>query len=125
MTFLKKLGLALAKGLAYVTAFAPVIEQVVPGSDKPIAVISADLTQMANVVASVEAAGVAISATGAQKLQMAIPAVAQVVLQSSVLVGKKIENADLFNKAASEYAQATVDLLNSLKADVVTVDKTA
>jgi hypothetical protein len=46
-----------------------------------------------------------------------IPLVANVIKTSEMVVGKKIDNEALFTQAVTEYAQATVDLLNSIHHD--------
>lgn len=124
MTFLKKLGIVLAKGLQVVVGFGPIVTQLVPGAGPVVAKVVSELQQFAAIIASVEAAGVALQLPGAQKLVAATPLFAQALLQSDAMVGHKVKDPVLFNKAAAGYAQATVDFLNSLHEDgVQTVNK--
>ena len=82
-----------------------------------------DLTQIGSIIAQVEAMGQALSLPGTQKLTAAAPLVAQVVLNSELLIGRKITDEALFTKATQEIASGMADLLNSLKADVQTTSK--
>lgn len=80
-----------------------------------------DLTQLGQVVLTVESIGAALATptgglplTGAQKLAAAAPLVGRVILQSDLMTGKHIKDQALFTQAVSEFAQATVDLLNAI-----------
>lgn len=115
MTFLKKLGSIIAKGVQIALGVAPAFEGLMPASTA--AIVQQDLTQLSGIITTVEAMGQALSLSGNQKLTAAGPLVAQLIMQSSVMVGKKVADPTLFQKACTEYAQATVDLLNSLHAD--------
>jgi hypothetical protein len=114
MTFLKKFGEAVLKGIAIVSGFAPIATALYPGQAGLIQTVSNDLAQVANIIVQSEALGQALSLNGLQKLQASVGPVEQVILQSSLLVGHKIANEALFKQACQEYAQATADLLNSL-----------
>lgn len=125
LSFLKKLGTIIVQGAEIVGGFAPILETAAPKQAGVIQTVSTDLSALATVVTQVEATGAAIQAaggtlTGAQKLAMAIPLIGQIVNQSSVVAGKKIADAALLEKAISEYAQATVDLLNAIHPDEAT-----
>ena len=118
MTFLKKLGTVLLKVVAIAAGVGPVIQPFL-GSGKVASVAATaenDLTSIGQVVVQIETAFAALgpSATGAQKLQAAIPLVANIIKTSELVVGKKIANEALFTQACQEYTQATVDLLNSI-----------
>lgn len=119
MTLLKKIGQLILEGAKIVGGFAPMIEAVLPGQAATVQVVSADLAQLATIVTQVEAVGQAINQPGTLKLTAAAPLVAQVILSSSVLVGKQIANQALFNQACTEFGGAMADLLNSLDANGV------
>jgi hypothetical protein len=122
ISFLSKLGNLIVKGAAVIGGFAPLLEAAAPKESGLIQTVSADLSAMANVVVSIEGAVQSANAqgaalTGAQKLQMAIALIQPIVLQSNVIAGKKIADPSLLTKAVGEYAQATVDLLQSVHPD--------
>lgn len=118
MTFLKKLGQILAKGLAIAVGVGPLIVPFL-GSGKSAQVAGTvvnDLTAIGQRVLEIETA-IQTPGSGAQKLQAAIPLVTNIIKTSELVSGKKIANEELFNKACIGYTQATVDLLNSLHED--------
>jgi len=124
MTFLKKLGQILAKGLEVASGLSPLITQFLPNNAGTVQIVSHDLAQVAQIIVEIETIGATLGTAGPDKLKMATPLVAQVILQSALLANHEIANPDLFRQAANEYAQATVDLLNSLKDKIDTVSKT-
>lgn len=126
MTFLKKLGTILGKGLTVVLGLQPFINQFMPQDAAIAATVVSDLTQFQNIVVMTESFGATLGTPGPDKLKAAVPAFAQILMASQTLAGKKIADPAMFELAASEYAQATVDLLNSLHQDgVQTASKTA
>jgi hypothetical protein len=122
MTFLKKLGQVLLKVVGIAAGIGPVITPFL-GSGKAGQVagtVTNDLTSIGSIIVQLETAFAAIpGSTGAQKLQAAIPLVSNITKTSELVVGKKIANETLFTQACTEYAQATVDLLNSIHPDEV------
>jgi hypothetical protein len=126
MSFLKKFGVAVLKGLGVVQGISPLL-QIIPGLPPQAQVISKDLAQIADVIQTVEviAQKLPTTATGPQKLTMAEPLVAQALLQSSLFVNQKVLNADLFNSGASKIADGMADILNSLHGDGVIVTSNA
>jgi len=123
MSFLKKLGAAVLKGTAIVAGFAPMFVT----SDQSAAVVntvSADLAQISLVISEIEAVGQALNLKGPDKLIAAAPQVAQVILQSAMMAGKKIENEALFAAGSKKIADGMADVLNSLhESGVETVSK--
>ena len=119
MTFLRQLGLAILKGAQIVSGIAPIARTVLPNQAGFIETVSADLAQVAEVVTAVEAIGQALKQPGPAKLSAASPLVAQVILRSSVLAGKKIANEALFAQGAQKMADGMADVLNSVHADGV------
>jgi hypothetical protein len=129
MTFLRKLGIVLLKGVQIATGLAPLagplISTVSPGSAGSVAVVTSDLNQIAAIIAQVEAMGQALSLKGTDKLKAAGPLVAQIIVSSSLLVNKKIADPNLFNSGAAKIADGMADVLNSIHADsMTTADKT-
>lgn len=117
MTWLKRVGQILAAGVEIVTGLN--FQAMFPSSAQgAIGTVVNDLQQIQGVIVSVEAAANAVSAAGPQKLLMAAPLVAQIIMQSSLMAGHKIDNQALFTQAATEIAQGMADLLNSLKDNV-------
>lgn len=117
MTFLKKLGQILLSVAGVAAGVGPIVLPFL-GSGKATTVAGTvvnDLTAIGSTIATIETAFAAVpGSTGAQKLQAAIPLIANIVKTSQLVTGKKIANPALFTQACTEYAQATVDLLNSL-----------
>ena len=123
MSFLKKLGSAILGGISIVTGFQPVVQSINPRVGSLTTTVTSDLALVAAVIGQVEAMGQALALPGAQKLTAAAPLVAQVIMQSSLMTGKKINDEVLFQKACSEIAGGMADLLNSLHEQAVQVDK--
>ncbi len=121
MTFLKKLGLVLAKATQVITGIDPLLPFLANG-DRIDAVqnrVLDTLTQVAGVVVSIEAVGVALKLDGPQKLTAAAPLVSQLIRQSSLVTGKKIADPLKFDAAVAEITSGVVALLNSLHEDDV------
>lgn len=119
MTFLKKLGTYLAQAVALVTGLYPLVQPFL-GSGKASQSIGTavnDFTLLAQQVITIETAMQGKS--GVDKLTAVIPLINNVIMTSQVVTGKKVANQTLFSTAVQEYAQATVDLLNSLHEDSV------
>jgi hypothetical protein len=117
VSFLKKAGALLVNAVSVIELGYPVLGKLIPKNAAGVAdVIVTDLEQFSGVVTSVEAVSAALPAglTGEQKFAAALPGITRAVAQSSIVAGKKIADQAMFQKACSEYAQATVDMLNSL-----------
>lgn len=115
MTFLKKLGQLLFQVVGIITGVGPLLVPFL-GSGKAAQAVSTginDLTAMGQRVVEIETA-VQTPGSGPQKLAMVIPLITNIVRTSEMVIGHKVANDALFAKACQEYAQATVDLLNSL-----------
>jgi hypothetical protein len=115
MTFLKKLGQFLAQAVALATGIGPLIEPFLGqgrASEVPATVVN-DLTQIAQVVTSVEAV-IQTPGSGAQKLASATPLVLQILRSSQAFAGKQIADEALAEKGASEVVQGVVDFMNAI-----------
>lgn len=119
MTFLKKLGSIIQLVSGLFLGFAPTLTKALPGTTGEVTTISKDLTDIGNVVVEVEAFGQLQGLSGADKAKAAGPLVAQIILNSSLVAGKKIANPVLFQQANVEIAGGVADLLNSLHEDSV------
>ncbi len=114
MTFLKKLGSVILKLVSIAGGFQPLIQQQVPGAAGAVASGLQSLELIAAIITNVEAMGQTLKLAGPDKLKAATPLVAQVVLQSSLLVRQKIADPALFTEGCSKVADGVVAILNSL-----------
>lgn len=124
MGFLKKLGTILLKGTAVVAGVGPLISNQVPAAIPVLAQVTDTLARVAGVVTQMELVGQALGLPGADKLKGAAPAVAQVLLESSLLVGRKIKDPELFKRGATKIGDGMADVLNALDDDIKVEDKT-
>ncbi len=121
MTLLSKIGAILLKVSQIVVGIAPFVPAAQQGTYQ---IISRDLEQVSAVIIQAELFGQALSLPGAQKLQAASPAVAQIILQSSILANHKIANQPLFQAGCTKITDGMADVMNSLNDSVDTVSKT-
>lgn len=122
-SFLKKLGAALANfaktDVPILSSIGAIIQPFL-GSGKVAQVVSTgvnDLTALAQAGLQIETA--MQGKPGAEKLAALVPLAGTIVKTSEVVAGKKIANEALFTQAVQEFAQATVDLLNSIDESAV------
>lgn len=126
MTFLKKLGGILLKIGQIVVGFGPMLSTAIPQIAGAVQVVSRDIAAIAQIIMNVEAIGAVLGIAGPDKLRAAAPLVAQIVLQSEILVNKTIANPELFQKGCTEIAGGMADILNSLdESHVESVSKLA
>lgn len=124
MTFLKKAGVALVNAASFVELGYPILGKLVPkGAQSAVGTAVTDLEQFASAVTTIEEVSNSVPSglTGEQKLVAVLPGIARAVGGSSIMLGKKVQDTALYQKAVQGYAQATVDLLNSLHEDGVVV----
>lgn len=116
MTFLKKLGQVVVNIAGIVSGIGPIFSASIPKASGAINLVTSEIAQLAGVIATVEAVGQAVSTPlpGTEKLKAATPLVAQIILASSVMAGKKIADPAKFQLGASEVASGIADILNSL-----------
>lgn len=120
MKFLTKLGSILLKATQIVTGIAPFIPSAQQGA---YTIISRDLEQVSQIIAQVEVFGQVLGTPGPDKLKAATPAVAQIILQSSLLANHKIADPVLFKAGCTKIADGMADVMNSLHDNIDTVDK--
>ena len=116
MSFLKKFGLGFLKVVGVIAGVTPLIQ--VPISQASVDGVLDKITQMFNVIMSVEAMFVAaygtVSGLGSDKLKAAVPFIAQLLQTSAPFIGKKIKDPVLFEKACTGIASTLADALNAL-----------
>lgn len=123
ISFLTKLGQVALKGVQIAVGLAPIVSPFLPQSAQSAATtVISDLNVIGGIIGSVEAAGQALQLPGADKLKAATPLVAQAVISSSLLAGKKVANPELFNRGAMKIADGTADILNSIHPDSLKVE---
>lgn len=126
ISFLSKIGSLIVEAKKVVPFFLPIVKAYTPDSvDRKIDIAMDSVDQFAAAVVDVEAISKALGTplTGQQKFLAVQPRIAQIVYRGSVIAAvggpSKIKNKALYDKAVAGYAQATVDLLNSLNEDAV------
>jgi hypothetical protein len=120
MTFLKKFGTALLRIVGIVAGVAPLVQAELPAGAVATVQTGVDkLTQLFNVIVTMEGAFAAVSGpdakTGGDKLKASVPFVSQLVQSSEVLVGKKIKNEALFTQGCTSVASGLADVLNAIE----------
>lgn len=114
MTFLKKLGQIIVKGIGIATGLLPIIQATVPQASGTIQVVSKDLAEIGQIIVAVEAMGASLGLAGPDKLHAAAPQVVQILLQSALLANKPIANPQLLAQGAQKVADGMVDVLNAV-----------
>ena len=118
MSFLKKLGLAILKGVGIAVGYVPFITAQIPVGTG-IKVFDTILG-VAKLVVDAEVMIGAISdpsaKTGQQKLAAATPLVAQLIHQSELIAGHDIGDENLFLDGCKDIASGVAKVLNSRKA---------
>lgn len=117
MKFLTKLGQVALKFVVGIDTFAPMVKGFTPDHiDRVIDRVGDYSTQAAGVIMQAEIMGQALQLAGPDKLRAAAPAMAQVILQSDAMIGRKIKNPALFEQGVLKITDGWADLLNSLDA---------
>ena len=116
MKFLSKLGVIIAK----VSAIAVGISPLFPQYNKETGKIVDTLNGIASVIMNVEVFGKVLGTAGPDKLKAASPLVAQIILQSDMLAGKKINDAVLFAAGCEKVTSGMADILNSIRDSEIT-----
>lgn len=126
MGLLKKFGQIVLKGVEIATGITPFIQGLIPAQYSGVTqTVTNDLQQIAEIIQDVEVFGQALGIAGPDKLKAAAPAVAQIILKSSLLANHKIANPELFNQGCSKIADGMADILNSLEDNVSSLSKKA
>ncbi len=120
MGFLKRLGSIALKVTSLAVGFEPMVRGMIPSDNGETELVFDRLEQVRDIIIQVEVFGQALDLPGASKLEAAAPAVANLILQSTIMAGRKIDNPDLFKAGAKQMAAGMADILNSLKDDIDT-----
>jgi hypothetical protein len=104
MTFLTKLATILLKAGSVITGFSPLVPSQMSGT----------LDKIAEIIVIAETIGQTLQLKGPDKLKMAAPLIANIILKSELLIDKKIRNQDLFNESIEQLTSGFVGVLNSL-----------
>lgn len=117
MSFLKKLGTVLANvgGMAIGVGRLPLAIPVF-AEDRDRLVERGGLSELKsieNVIVQMESMGQTLGLAGPGKLKAAVPLVAQVILGSSLMIGRSIASMDLFISGVRKIADGIADVLNS------------
>lgn len=127
MKYLSLVGKIVSAGLQVILGFGPMVTGLIPGTkdDAVVKVATDTLTQVASVITTVEAIGAAASVpmAGAEKLRVAAPLVAQVIMGSAMLAQHKINDEVLFRQGCTAIASGMADVLNSLHGQPETINK--
>jgi hypothetical protein len=116
LTFLKKAGQVIAGMAGILPLFQPAAAMN-PKIAGMLSTTEAELTKIGNVILQTEAFGNTLSLKGPDKLKAAAPQVAQLVMASSLIAGKKIANQALFHLGSTKIGDGMADILNSLHED--------
>lgn len=128
MTFLNKFGRVvgeIGKVVAGVAGIMPIVEKIDPAHAPVYQTVSKDLEQIGGIVLTLESVGSTLGLPGAQKLQATAPLIGQVVLQSSMLAGRKIKDPALFQRGCTKLGDGMADILNSVEDKIEVEDKIA
>ncbi len=123
MTFLQKLGTILLKVTQVITGFQPIQQVTYPQASNVVTKVLSELSLLSGLVVQAEAMGQALGIKGPDKAKAIAPLVAQMVLQSEMMVGREIGDVALFQKGCIGLGGDIADILNSLKPKIDTQDK--
>jgi hypothetical protein len=116
MTFLKKLGMVLGNVAGIVAGVGPIASALFPAQSGQINEGIGVFRQIVAIVQQVELISNTVTMTGEQKLQAAIVQIGALIKMTDMVKTNKIQDQALFDKAIAGFAQASVDLQNSLAA---------
>lgn len=111
MSFLKVFGQVVSQVAKIVTGLGPLLPSGGSVQDKVIDTIE----QIASAVLTTEALAATLGIAGPDKLKAVTPLVAQLLLQSDMLYGKKIKDPVLFKLGAEAIADGMAKVLNSIE----------
>jgi len=128
MGWLGKAGRIIGEVTKLVLGIGPLVTMLTPSKkdDLVMAQVADTLAQVAGIITQVEAMAGALATPlpGDQKLLMATPLIAQIVLSSSVMAHHEIGDPVKFRAGCASIASGMADVLTSLKDNVETVNKT-
>lgn len=130
LSFIKKIGLAVAKGIGVAVKVAPTAAEVVgivaPQYSGIATTVQNDLAAIAAVVVNVQQIGAVLGTEGPEKLRAAAQQVTQILLQSAIIAGHPVIDPAKFNLGSTKITDGVYDILNSISgANVQVIDVTA
>ncbi len=125
MSLLKRIGAVALQATSILIGVGPLVAMGNPKLAGVVQRVVSDAEQLSSIIQQVEMFGQVLGLPGAQKLQMASVAGAQVILQSAALTGHKVAKPDLFKQGVSKVMDGWADIQNSLDdGGLKTEDKT-
>ncbi len=117
LTFLKKAGLDILKGISVVAGLAPLLQATMPNESGVITKVASELELLKTLIIQIEAMGASLSTpmSGADKLKAAAPQVTQIILNSAMFAGHKIQDQQLANIGSEQIASGIANWLNALE----------
>lgn len=122
MGWLKKVGQIALKVTTAIVGFGPLYQTMRPEHATHVAQVIDTANRIADIITQTEVMGAALHLPGEAKLRAAAPAVAQIILQSDMLAGRKIDNPARFEQGVKAVASGWADVLSSLEDKVETDD---
>ena len=122
MSLLKKIGIVSANIAGIIAGVGPLI---LPGRQNVIDGVLDVFQEVIAAIATVEQIGAALGMAGADKFKAAIPLMGQIIGRSVLVRTHGIKDQALYTKAMEGFAQASVDLLNSLDSKKVKTEDLA
>lgn len=116
MSWLKQIATWIVAGVKLELGLSNVVQQQYPQTSAVIATINSELTQIADIITTVQAVGYSLGLPGDQKARAAGPLLNQAILKSAFMVGKEVADPVANAKAAEALAGAFADYFNTLKA---------
>lgn len=120
MKLLSKIGKVALQVTSAIIGFGPLAHTVVPQHGGTVTSVIDTVTQIRAIIVQAEIMGQALGLPGEQKLRAAAPAVAQIILMSDVLAGRKIDDPALFHAGVTKITDGMADILNSLEDKIET-----
>ena len=120
MGWLKRVGQIAVQITSAIVGFGPLYQQLRPEHAGLVARVTDSANRIADIIMQAEIMGAALGLSGEQKLRAAAPAVAQIVLQSDLLTGRKIDDPAKFRRGVAAIASGFADILSSLEDTVQT-----
>lgn len=115
MGWLKRVGQIALQIVVGIDTFGPMIKAIASDRvDRVVDVVGDKTRQFVQVIAHAEMFGQALGLTGADKLTAATPAMAQVILSSDAMIGRKIKDPEKFKAGVAQITAGWADILNSL-----------
>lgn len=117
MSFLKKLGQAIAIAGTTAQAVGPIVAPMLGNKGEKVLSTITDLTAIGTTILQVEV--MFAGKTGPEKFAAALTQIGPMIRTSGLVAGRKIADENMMQKGINGIAQGVVDVLNSLSAESV------